>query len=109
MSSVSDSRKDEDYSWLNKKYGLPVKAEKKPISIEKYVSIHNYQEKVEKRTYRRGFWHWYIYGPTSGRWYRLAGLVINMSLKGGTIIPDTGEVDFYQKQATYTKKNLKSI
>ncbi|HEY5513022.1 MAG TPA: hypothetical protein VIK40_05185 [Geomonas sp.] len=105
MSSVSDSRKNEDYSWLSKKNGLPLKVEKKPISIKKYVSIHNYQEKVEKRTYRRGFWHWYIYGPKSGRWYRLAGFVININIINGTIIPDTGEVDFLQKQAEYTKQN----
>jgi hypothetical protein len=109
MSSVSDSRKNEDYSWLNKKNGFPVKVEKKLISIEKYVSIHNYQEKVEKRTYRKGFWHWYIYEPRPGRWCRLAGLVININIIGGTIIPDTGEVDYLLKQAEYTKKISKSI
>lgn len=104
MSSISDSRKNEDYSWLNKKNGLHVKVEKKPISIERYVSIHNYQEKVEKRTYRRGFWHWYIYGPISGRWYRQSRLMININIIDGTIIPDTGEIDFLQKQAEYTKQ-----
>lgn len=104
MSFVSDSRKNEDYSWLNKKNGLPVKVEKKPISIEKYVSIHNYQEKVEKRTYKRGFWRWYKYGPISRRWYRQAGFIVNMSITDGTIIPDTGEVDFFQKQAEFTKR-----
>jgi len=109
MSSVSDSRKNEDYSWLNKKNGLPVKVEKKPISIENYVSIHDYQEKVEKRTYKRGFWHWYKYGPISGRWYRLAGLSINMSIKDGTIIPGTGEADFLRKKAEYTKRIQKNI
>lgn len=104
MRSFSDSRKNEDYSWLNKKSGLPLKVEKKPISIEKYVSIHNYQEKVEKRTYRKGFWHWYIYEPISVRWYRLAGLAINMSIKDGSIIPDIGEEDFLQRHAEYAKR-----
>jgi hypothetical protein len=30
--------------------------------------------------------------------------IVNMSIIDGTIIPDTGEVDFLQKQAEFTKQ-----